>query len=581
MSRNGIGNFNASDVIRRNQERMLAVAKLRNDNAKQQLETLRGLQSGLAGGKPITSLIIPAMKEAALTLTIAEYNQIVAEFTSGGSGGEPVQAPASAPAPTVYVPQGTPARVFSLPYTVQGIVLDAAGDRIILTYDTTTNTYYIYKVLFSNASGAAVYQIDGNDVAAGGGNKNLNLFLTKNSNNNYYIGGYQLQSGNPYPTIIRYDSLFQRKTAKVLRDANNTVMKSGGINCLVATGENIFCSGWYSTNNPSSSFLIDSALMPAPVGGAGRITPFFGKFDDALTPQWFTTIAPETANALGSGSTIDSQGNVYASVAIGTGPDNLTTKWVIRSSSNPETTLFTPAQHVIVKFTSLGAVDISAQFFPYGYNSFGYQYGSQLFVDASDNIFIAYSIEFVVNTSNIQINFGNGVIADFNRNSKSRNNFVILKLNSSLVAQAIYQLEMPSDSYKMWPKSVTFDASNNLLVNAGYKTNGQITTTIRDNHGNDITLSRTISGSDINEMDLLISNDLTTVKWYYNISGINTDSAYVDGYYRNNGSLIVDNINNRLIKIDERANTGTVTVAAGLTLPASTGIQKSFMVEYT
>jgi hypothetical protein len=596
MSRNGLGNFNASDVIRRNQQRMLAVAKLRNDYARQQLETVNGLQSGLAGGKPITSLIIPAMKEAAITLTLAEYNNIMNSLTGGGAGGEDIVVSSGAPAAEeFYTPEGTPGRVFSLPYTVQGILLDSAGDRIILTYDITGNTYYIYKVTFSDASGTPVQQATGTEVQLGGNGRVYSIRFVKNILNNYFVGGHTVAlppNSLRFATITKYNSSFELQTTMVIRDAAETAMKFSAIDDLVTVGSNIYCSGLYGQQS-TADFLIDGVTFPAADQGGGRITPFFCKFDDTLAPQWFTRIAPSDANAGGAGFTVDSNGNVYGSVlVIGEGDSAVAAgSWRVKTGAGSQTVITKTGEHIIVKLTDAGAIENSLQVWPYGFSSVGNDMGAQLFIDASNNIFAAYNIIFTKDilsgpgvTTDITIDFGNGVSSTFHRLTRTVRNFVILKLNTDLVPQAIYHLEMPariggSDYYNMWPKSITFDGNGNLLVNAAYTTSAAGNATITDNHGNDITLYATGSGN-INAIDLLITNDLTTVNWTFPINGIRTDSVFGDSFYKNNGALIVDNTNNRLIKVDERANSSTVTVADGLDLPAVSGIQKSFLVEY-
>ncbi len=592
MSRNGLGNFNASDVIRRNQQRMLAIAKLRNDYAREQLETVNGLQSGLAGGKPITSLIIPAMKEAAITLTLAEYNDIMNSLTGGGAGGGDIVVSSSAPAAEeFYTPEGTPGRVFSLPYTVQCILLDSAGDRIILTYDINGNTYYIYKVTFSDASGTPVQQATGTEVQLGAAQRsNYTMYFVKNNNLNYYIGGHTSVAGgaSPFPVISKYNSSFVLQTTKIIRDASGTIMKYGGIDNLVTVGSNVYCSGWFAGKDVAPyNFVIDGVTFPDAKDNNNRFTPFFGKFNDSLIAQWFTRIAPGNTNAAGAGCAVDSSGNVYASVAIQNNGDIYQTgdNWYIKTGAGSETTIPKTGDFIIVKLDESGQIVANCQYLPKQYSSIGEQAGSQLFIDANNNIFVAHHVQFGNNASDITLDFGNGVTAEFHRASKTLNNFVILKLNTDLVPQAIYHLEMPariggSDYYNMWPKSITFDGNGNLLVNAAYITGTAGDATITDNHGNNVKLYATGNGN-INAIDLLITNDLTHVEWSFSINGIRTDTAVASyPYYKNNGALIVDNTNNRLIKVDERANSSTVTVADGLELPAVSGIQKSFLVEY-
>ena len=275
MSRNGIGNFNASDIIRRNQERMLMVAKMRNDYAKQQSLTIQPLQSGQAGGGPISAQFIPKMRQAAATaLTVEEYtlilNGIITELgggqTGGGGGGG-----------GGYAPTGTPSVLYSLPYIVQGIVLDTAANRIILTYDLSNNQYYIYKTISNDPSGNLTQMVLDNKVAISAASRNKNMFLEKTLNNNYYIASYSIISTRQYPTIVQYDSNFNYVSTKVIRDASGTIMTKGGINNLITVGNTIFCSGWFTNDTTNASYTIDSAIFPAS-SQTQRFVPFFIKF---------------------------------------------------------------------------------------------------------------------------------------------------------------------------------------------------------------------------------------------------------------------------------------------------------------
>jgi hypothetical protein len=576
MSRNGIGNFNASDIIRRNQERMLMVAKMRNDYAKQQSLTIQPLQSGQAGGGPISAQFIPKMRQAAATaLTVEEYttilNGIITELgggqTGGGGGGGG------------YSPTGEPSVLYSLPYIVQGIVLDATSNRIILTYDLSNNQYYIYKTLSNDPSGNLTQMVLDNKILISASSKNKNMFLEKTTANNYYIASYSIISTRQYPTIVQYDSNFNYVSTKVIRDASGTIMTEGGINNLITVGTTIFCSGWFNNTITNSSYSIDSAIFPAS-SQTNRYVPFFIKLDSSLNALWAGTIIPQNPNSYGSACVADSQGNIYASVKVEGAGDTFADAWAIKTGNTTSASVTQAAQSIIAKYDSSNTYLINKQLIVGGFYSIGEQLGMQMFVDASDNIFVSYNIQFVNNTTNYTDNLGNSVSLTFNRATKSIYNAVIIKLNTSLVPQAAWQLEMPSNFYNLYIKSISFDPVGNLLVNAAYTTGNQAGVTIADNHGNNISLTATGSGFQ-NGMDISLSNDLTTVNWYFDISGIKTDEAMNVGFYRNNGKLIVDSTNNKLIKIDERTNTSIVSVSAGLSLPISSGTNTSFLIEYS
>lgn len=577
MSRNGLGNFNASDIIRRNQERMLQVAKMRNDYAKQQSLTIQSLQSGRSGGGPITSQFIPKMKQAAATaLTVEEYttilNGIITELGGGQTGGGGGGGGGG------YTPTGEPSILYSLPYIVQGIVLDTAANRIILTYDLSNNQYYIYKVLSNDASGNLTQLVLDNKVAISASSRNKNMFLEKTLNNNYYIASYSIISAHQFPTIVQYDSNFNYVRTKVIHDASGTIMTEGGINNLITVGNTIFCSGWFNNATINSAYTIDSATFPAS-SQTNRYVPFFVKLDSSLNVTWAGSIIPQNPNSYGSACVADSQGNIYASVKVEGGSDIISDTWSIKSGNTTSASVTQTAQSIIAKYDSSNTYLLSEQLIAKGFYSIGDQLGMQMFVDANDNIFVSYNIQFVDNSTNYTENFGNGISLTFNRTT-SIYNAVIIKLDSNLVPQAAWQLQTPSNFYKFYIKSVSFDPQGNLLVNTAYTTGGQAGVTITDNHGNTIAITSTSSGFQ-NGMDISLSNDLTTVKWYFDIQNIKTDEAINYGFYMNNGKLLVDSTNNKLIKIDERSNTGVVSVATGLSLPISSGTNTSFLIEYS
>ncbi len=578
MSRNGIGNFNASDIIRRNQERMLMVAKMRNDYAKQQSLTIQPLQSGRSGGGPITSQFIPKMKQTAATaLTVDEYftilNGIITELgggtdASGGGGGG-----------GGYTPTGEPSVLYSLPYIVQGIVLDAQSNRIILTYDLSNNQYYIYKVLSTDPSGNLTQMVVDNKLLINNAN-NMTMFINKiPTNNNYYLANYSTISSHPFPTIVQYDSNFNYVTTKVIRDSSGVIMLEGGITACIESYNNLYCAGWFR-NNSSSAYILDDTIFPSPYNGSGRFTPFFAKLDSNLRVKWVGLITPHLPNSLGSTCIGDSQGNIYLGAKVQGGSDLFYGDvWDIRSGNSIDATVSQTAQTIIAKYTSSNVYSISKQLIAPGFYSYGDTLGMQFFVDSNDNLFVAYNTQFTDNSTNITENYDNGISITFHRTT-TLYNALIYKLNSNLEVQAVWQLEMPSNLYRLYIKSVAFDFSGNLLINTAYTTNGQVDATITDNHGNSVVLKQT-NGGNRNAMDISLSNDLSTINWYFNIENINTDTQISNGYYKNNGQIIVDTTNNKLIKIDERANTGTVTVATGLTLPISSGINTSYLIEYS
>ena len=578
MSQNGLGNFNASDIIRRNQERMLQVAKMRNDYAKQQSLTIQPLQSGRSGGGPISAQFIPKMRQAAATaLTVEEYttilNGIITELGGGQTGGGGGGGGGGG-----YAPTGVPSVLYSLLYIVQGIVLDSSANRIILSYDISNNQYYIYRTLSNDPSGNLTQMVVDNKIKISVLSRNKNMFLEKTANNNYYIASYSTISSKQFPTIVQYDSNFNYVRTKVIRDASGTIMTEGGINNMITVGNNIFCSGWFNNNSGiNSAYIIDSAIFPAS-SQIFRYTPFFIKLDSLLNATWAGSIIPATANCYGSACVSDSEGNIYASVVIEGGSQGQI--WTIKSGNTTSATLSQTGNSFIAKYDSSNTYLLSKQLFVKGFFSVGDHLGMQMFVDTSDNIFVAYNIQFVENVpTDYTENFGNGVSLTFNCATKSVYNAVIIKLDTSLVPQAAWQIQMPSNVYNFYIKSVSFDPAGNLLINTGYTTSGGGNATITDNHGNSISLIATGSGFQ-NGMDISLSNDLTTVNWYFNIENIKTDEAMDNGYYRNNGKIIVDSTNNKLIKIDERSNTAIVSVAAGLSLPISTGNNTSFLIEY-
>ena len=132
--------------------------------------------------------------------------------------------------------------------------------------------------------------------------------------------------------------------------------------------------------------------------------------------------------------------------------------------------------------------------------------------------------------------------------------------------------------YIFYNKYISFDPAGNLNINASYSTSGYDGITV-----NAMILPNTgVGGTYYNSVSYSLSNNLSTINWYNIIENIKTDrvlqSAYP--YYRNGGILKVDTLNQQLIKVDERANTVTVTAAPGATLPAVSGDNKSFLIFY-
>lgn len=579
--------YDASDVTRRKWGQTVVFYKTQNEFDKQNGLTVRGVQNGTPGAQPVPFSLVPYLYEASQSqlYTVQQFTQIVAGIQADYDRKYRVRNT------TDFAPTGAVGGIFSIPYYVQAIDFNSNGDRIVLSYDFTNRVYHIYKIPYDDPSGVPVIDSSGTDLLM----KNdpidpyttfikMLSFTANDDFTEFYVGGYTSVSGLGYPFLKRFDEDLDVIDTKRIYDESGGVLTKGSFSFVLSLNGNLYTTG-FCVNN--TNFTIDGVTWPKSLVYNSATSPFFCKMNYNMSVLWATIIKYADANACASNCAALSTGELVAPITFDQGGDFQSgVEWYIKEGALTERYIPATGNIMLAKLNAAtGLVTQTVQFELKGGYYYGGARGLQVFVDSNDNMFVS------VNFSNSNppyvqpgyvsfipyiVDFGNGVTTTIT----SPTVCYIVKFNSNLVAQAVFNISLPVPGggevpYRFYNKYVSFDPAGNLNINASYSTNNYDPITV-----NTMLLPKT-TGSYYNSVSYSVSNDLSTVNWYNVIENIKTDVAVpADQYYRNAGILKVDTLNQQLIKVDERNNDVTVTAAPGATLPAVSGDNKSFLIFY-
>jgi hypothetical protein len=586
--------YDASDVTRRNWGKTVVFYKTQNEFDKQNGLTVRGVQNGIPGAQPVSFSLIPYLYEASQSqlYTVQQFTQIVAGIQADYDRKYRVRNT------TDFAPTGAVGGIFSVPHIVQGIDFNSNGDRIVLSYDFTNMVYHIYKIPYDDPSGVPVIDSSGEEFLMKYASQNpYNTFVTimpftaNDTFTGFYIAGYTSYPFPPvlnvtqgFPYIRRFGEELNIVESKRIYDAIGNKLTNGSFAFILSLNGYLYATGFAAA---TGDFTIDGITWPYCPGN----TPFICKLDYNMNLQWVTRIKPGTSNSCASVCAALSNGDLIAPITVDQGGawgPGSGQSWSIQTGGATPTTFDKLANTLIARLdTTTGQVTNYIELLPVAINYIGGARGLQVFVDNNDNIFLSITGQyndipytptppypFIPQT----YNFGNGVSTTVNSSCIC----LIIKYNSNLVAQAVFNMDMPPVlsgqyiyPYQFYNKFISFDPAGNLNINASYTTSNYANITV-----NTMVLPNT-NGDLYNTVSYSVSNDLSTVNWYNVIEGIRTDEAipaYI--YYRNGGILKVDTLNQQLIKVDERANIGQITAAPGATLPAVSGDNKSFLIYY-
>ncbi len=580
--------YDASDVTRRNWGKTVVMYKTQNEFDKQNGLTVRGVQNGTPGAQPVPFSLVPYLYEASQSqlYTVPQFTQIVAGIQADYDRKYRVRNTTS------YTPTGAVGGIYSIPYIVQGIDFNSNGDRIVCSYDFDNMEYHIYKIPYDDPTGTPVIDATGTDLllkydvnSPYNGYVTIMSFTANDTFTGFYIAGYTSVGGEGYPFIKRYDEELNLLNTKRIYDAVGGALLKGSFAFILVLNNYLYTTG-FCVNN--TDFSIDGITWPKARVYQSATSPFFCKMDATMNVLWATIIKYADANACGANCTALSNGDLVAPITFDAGGDYQSgTQWYIKEGGNPERYIAATGNIMLARLNSTtGLVTQTAQFELKGGYYYGGARGLQVFVDPSDNIFVS------VNFSNSNppyvqpgytafipytINFGNGVSATIT----SPTVCYIVKFNSNLVAQSVFNISLPAPAggavpYIFYNKYISFDPVGNLNINASYTTGGYDPITV-----NTMVLPKT-AGYDYNTLSYSLSNDLSTVNWYNIVENMKTDNELKPGYpyYRNAGALKIDTLNQQLIKVDERNNNVPVEAAEGITLGPASVINKSFLIYY-
>jgi hypothetical protein len=577
--------YDASDVTRRNWGKTVVTYKTQNEFDKQNSLTVRGVQNGTPGAQPVPFSLVPYLYEASQSqlYTVPQFTQIVGGILADYDRKYRVRNT------TDFSPTGAVGGIFSIPYYVQAIDFNSNGDRIVLSYDFTNRVYHIYKIPYDDPSGVPIFDASGTDLLMKNDPNDpyttyikMLSFTANDDFTEFYVGGYTDVGGLGYPFIKRFDEELNLISTKRIYDASGSALLKGSFSYVLSLNGNLYTAG-FCVNN--TDFTIDGVTWPKAKVYNSATSPFFCKMNYNMNVLWATIIKYADANACASNCAALSTGELVAPITFDQGGNfESGVQWYIKEGGLTERYISATGNIMVAKLnSSTGIVTQTVQFELKGGSYFGGARGLQVFVDSNDNIFVSVNFynsnppygpgpTFIPYT----LNFGNGITTTIT----SEVVCYIVKFNNNLVAQAVFNMALPAQAggvpYRFYNKYVSFDPAGNLNINASYTTGGYDPITI-----NTMLLPKT-SDYYYNSISYSLSNDLTTVNWYNVIENIKTDVALKPGdqYYRNAGILKVDTLNQQLIKVDERANTVTVTAAPGATLPAVSGINNSFLIFY-